>query len=84
MPNDGTETEDLAIYGQNVKLSPMEPGEHVTDVIVIARVVKFDDDGEIGDFIALCGSEGLTRIIERGMLDESVDFAKQLATGEND
>lgn len=83
MANDGTETEELEIYGQTVKLSRMEPGEHVTNVIVIARVVKFDEDNEIGDFIALGSSAGLTRIIERGMLDEAVDFAKQLSRGEN-
>lgn len=74
----------ISIYGQNVELSPMDPGEHVTEVIVIARVVKFDDEGNLGDLIALCGSDGLTRIIERGMLDEAVDFATRLSLGEQD
>lgn len=58
----------MNIYGHEVELTQIEDGEMVTDVIVLARMVSFDSDGDANDTISIRSSRQTTGIIQQGML----------------
>ena len=58
----------MNIYGHEVELTEIEDGEMVTDVIVLARMVSFDSDGDASDTISIRSSRQTTGIIQQGML----------------
>lgn len=58
----------MNIYGHEVELTQIEDGEMVTDVIVLARMVSFDSDGDASDTISIRSSRQTTGIIQQGML----------------
>ena len=58
----------MNIYGHEVELTEVEDGEMVTDVIVLARIVSFDSDGDASDTISIRSSRQTTGIIQQGML----------------
>lgn len=58
----------MNIYGHEVELAQIEDGEMVTDVIVLARMVSFDSDGDATDTISIRSSRQTTGIIQQGML----------------
>ena len=58
----------MNIYGHEVELTEIEGGEMVTDVIVLARMVSFDSDGDASDTISIRSSRQTTGIIQQGML----------------
>ena len=58
----------MNLYGHEVELAQIEDGEMVTDVIVLARIVSFDSDGDASDTISIRSSRQTTGIVQQGML----------------
>lgn len=59
-------------YGVRVELNPHDEG-HVTDVIVIARAVFFDDSGNAWDSLVTSSSVSTTGLVRRAMIEAAAD-----------
>lgn len=62
-----------SIYGHDIELPQIDPGETATDIIVITRTVGFDDDGRPYDDLYVGGTQMTTGIIHNGMLNAALD-----------
>ena len=61
---------NVTIHGQEIALEDTEPGEVATDVMVIMRTVRHnDEDGRLQDAITIGCTTQTTGMIQRGMLD---------------
>lgn len=69
------------IYGHEVPLEDLEPGETVTDVIVLARAVRMEDDGTISDALLVTGTPQTTGLVQEGMAAHHV---RRINTPEED
>ncbi|GAB3191822.1 hypothetical protein [Nesterenkonia suensis] len=58
---------ETTIYGHAVPLEELEPGDTVTDVIVLARAIRMEDDGTISDALLATGTPQTTGLIQEGM-----------------
>lgn len=57
----------VQVHGHTIELEPLNPGEIVTDVIVLCRAVATLDNGALHDKLTIDGTEQTTGIIQRGM-----------------
>lgn len=57
----------MNLYGHDIELTDQE-GEYVTDVMVIARVVRHDSYGRLDDGILISCTDTTTGMLQRGML----------------
>ena len=62
-----------AIHGVEVEISEIDPGESVTDIIILTRTVGFDDNGRPFDDLYVSGTPLTTGIIHAGMLHAALD-----------
>ncbi|MDY6054365.1 hypothetical protein [Micrococcus sp.] len=65
------------VHGQTIPLTPIDDGEIVTDVIVIVRTLKFDENDRAHDFVYVDQTRSTTEIVTTGMLTA----AEQVAMG---
>ena len=62
------------IYGHSIELEPLRDDEVATDVIVLIRRVKHNDETEkLEDAISINNTENTTGMLQRGMLHEALD-----------
>lgn len=64
-----TDPGKATVYGHEIELFDLDPGEHVTDVIVLARSVYSDEDGDLQDTLKCVSTNNTTALIRAGMLD---------------
>lgn len=57
----------MNIYGHDIELIDTE-GEIVTDVIVLARTVRHDDDGCLQDSLIVSTTRTTTYMLQAGMI----------------
>ena len=61
---------NVTIHGQEIALEDVEPDEVVTDVMILMRTVRHnDEDGRLQDAITIGCTTQTTGMIQRGMLD---------------
>lgn len=63
----------VEIHGHTIDLEPAEDGEHVTDVLVLCRVVRFAPGGKMEDTLTISSTPQTTGMIQRGMLATTTD-----------
>lgn len=63
------------IYGHDMDLTQQLDGEVITDVIVIARTVHYDDTGRAHDNVLMTVTKGATEMIQQAMLNYAVELA---------
>ena len=58
------------IHGHEIEIEDLDPGEVVTDVMILMRTVRHnDEDGRLQDAITIGCTTQTTGMIQRGMLD---------------
>lgn len=57
----------ISVYGQEIELTEPDGG-YVTDVIILARVIKHGDDGKMYDQLMVSATETTTGMIFDGMV----------------
>lgn len=63
----------MNIYGHEMDLEEAEPGEVVVDVMVIARTLRYDDEGHGEDAVLISTTRQTTGMIQAGMLHFSLE-----------
>jgi len=66
----------LTIYGHDMDLEDPDEDGYVTDVVVVARVVRPADDGRIEDMAMLSTTGQTTWMIQVGMLVAANDIVQ--------
>lgn len=64
------------IHGQEMELEEPGEGEHVTDVIVIARAITPMDNGQLEDSLYISTTPQTTWLIQSGMIHEAIDVIR--------
>lgn len=62
----------MQIYGHEIELEEPKDGEIITDVLILARVVRQKDDGGIGDHLLMSAKSTTTGMIQNGMLNAAL------------
>ena len=62
------------IYGHEVELTEPDGDEVVTDVIVLARAVRYDDDGHAQDSLLMTSTRTTTSMVASGMFTFALDM----------
>lgn len=63
----------IEVNGCDVEEAEQRPGEFITDVVVLTRIVRHDDDGNLMDMVDIRATKQTTGMIQRGMLLEAMD-----------
>lgn len=71
------------IYGHTLNLWQPDDGGLITDVVVLARVVQYDDDGDATDALLMSATRSTGKIVQAGILAAAMDAAGA-AGGEDD
>ncbi|MGP9490066.1 hypothetical protein ACT3UQ_08815 [Glutamicibacter sp. AOP12-B1-11] len=66
--------EKANVYGHEIDLFNLDPGEHATDVVILTRTVYHDEDGDLQDSLKCVTSTNTTGIIRVGMLKMGAKF----------
>ncbi len=72
------------LYGHDLDLFDPDEGGLVTDVIVLARVVRYNDDGRAMDAMILSSTRNTGGIIQGGMLSTALDLSQNWMLEEDD
>ena len=72
------------LYGHDLDLFDPDEGGLVTDVIVLARVVRYDDDGRAEDSMLLSSTRNTGGIIQAGMLSAAHSMSQNWTPEEDD
>ncbi len=68
----------MNIYGHDIELEESNPGEIITDVMVIARTVHYGEDGKAIDTALISHTRQTGGMIQVGMLDFARDSMQEL------
>lgn len=68
-------TTPTTIYGHTVGLWQPDDGGLITDVVVLARVVRYDDDGCAEDSLLMSTTRSTGMIVQAGILATAMDAA---------
>lgn len=60
------------IYGHDLGLYDPEDGGLITDVVVLARVVQYDDDGDATDSLLVSSTRNTGGIVLSGILSAAL------------
>lgn len=63
----------MDVNGHQVAAAERRPGEIITDVVVLTRIVKHDSRGNLMDMVDIRATQQTTGMIQRGMLAEAMD-----------
>lgn len=74
----------VILYGHDLSLFDPDEGGLVTDVIVLARAVHYDDDGRAADSMILSSTRNTGGIIQAGMLSAALDLSQNWTPEEDD
>lgn len=64
-------SETITIYGHEIELEL--PDSHITDVIILAREIIYNDDGTMADAILMSSTPNSTYIMQRGLIETARD-----------
>lgn len=59
------------IYGHEFTMPELNPGDIITDILIIARCVQHDEDGNLTDCIVRGWTPNTTPVIRAGLIDAS-------------
>lgn len=68
-------TAPINIYGHTLNLWQPDDGGLITDVVVLARVVRYDDDGDAADALLMSATRSTGKIVQAGILSAAMDAA---------
>jgi hypothetical protein len=59
----------VTVHDMEIELEDLDPDEIATDVVVLMRTVRTDDDGRLWDAITIGSTPQTTGMVKLGMLD---------------
>lgn len=62
----------IEMYGHTIDLTPIDEGNEgvVTDVLVVARAVRYNDDGKPEEALLVSATDTTTPILQQGMAND--------------